>query len=93
MLFPFALDRRDGDALLEAEAVKEIILVDVETNSVSIPSALLCEAGGDGLFAMRAGSVNERRMLEFEAADGAWGAAMAGAWVDMVRGSRRHFSA
>lgn len=88
---PFAGWRREGEAfLLEPETVNETILVDEQTKRVSIPSALFVDAGvGRGLFAMRAGSVKERRALDEEAGGACSGVAEADG-DDMVDGSRRH---
>jgi hypothetical protein len=67
--------------------VKETILVEVHTNSVSMPSALAVDdEAGWGLRAMRAGSVNERRMVESELVE-LVGTAAAAAGGDMAAAS------
>jgi hypothetical protein len=60
---PFARGRREGEVCRpRPEVVNETILVEVQTKRVSMPSALPAGAGaGRGLFAVRAGSVKERR--------------------------------
>jgi hypothetical protein len=69
-LSSFARDRREGEAGRPGpEAVKDTILVEVQTNRVSIPSASASAAGaetGRGLLAMRAGRVKERRAAALE---------------------------
>ena len=72
------LFRREGDVRLGPEAAKDTILVDVQTNRVSIPSVLDAGAGGADLLAMRAGSVKERRTVVFETVGGAYAGLDAG---------------
>ena len=85
------LRRREGDVLLEADAVNETILVEAHTNSVSIPSGLHAGAGDGDLAATRAGSVKERRTVAFETTGGACAGLDAGVWEAMVALSGRHF--
>jgi len=88
----FARCRREGEACRPGpEAVNETILVEVQTNRVSIPSALPAGAGaGRGLFAVRAGSVKERRTACEAAAGGARSGVVESCGDDMVGGASGH---
>lgn len=72
-------------------AVKDTILVEVQTNRVSIPSVLEVGAGDGALLAMRAGSVKERRTGAFETAGGACAGLDVGVWEAMPTESGWHF--
>lgn len=86
------LRRREGEVRLDAEAVKDTILVEAHTKRVSIPSELAWEAGGGGLLATRAGRVKERRTAALETLVGACAGLDEGAWEAMVEHSGRHLS-
>ena len=71
--------------------MNDTILVEAHTNRVSIPSAALdCGVDGGALFAMRAGSVKERRAVAVETLRGACAGPDA-ACEDMIRDSAWHF--
>jgi hypothetical protein len=84
---------REGEPRPAGPAVaNETILECGHMKSVSMPSALLVEAGaGAGLLAMRAGSVKERRALPEPSATGACSASCEGV-EDMAGVSGGHFA-
>jgi hypothetical protein len=84
---------REGEPRPAGPAVaNETILECGQMKSVSMPSALLVEAGaGAGLLAMRAGSVKERRALPEPSAAGACSASCEGVG-DMAGVSGGHFA-
>jgi hypothetical protein len=84
---------REGEPRPAGPAVaNETILECGHMKSVSMPSALLVEAGaGTGLLAMRAGSVKERRALPEPSAAGACSASCEGV-EDMAGVSGGHFA-
>lgn len=91
----FARGRREGEGrLVWFGAVNETILVELQTNRVSIPSALGAEAdagAGRGLLATRAGRVKERR-LGFAGTEVARSGGVESPGDDMAGGARGHGS-